>query len=323
MSTSSHIAESDSNPFVHNVIIIGGGCAGLTAGLYCARAELKPLLFAGDLQHKGGLLTKTSIVENFPSYQTGIAGYDLIQNMEEHALLYGTKIIDSDIISIDTSQKLYKLVDSENNEHLTHSIIIATGSTPNKLGIANEDKFWARGISSCAVCDGALYKNKTIFVVGGGDSALEYAIFLTKFSNVILIHRRDTFKASKIMQTKLFANPKINIIYNTVVTELHGDDKLASITCKNMKTNYLFTLQADALFYGLGLTPNSKLFVGKLDMDAEGYIIRKKSHEYETATSIDGIFVAGDVHDKVYKQAIVAAGDGCKAALDVNLYLQQ
>lgn len=313
--------QHDNNNTVHNVIIIGGGCAGLSAGVYTGRAELKPILFAGNLEDKGGLLMKTSMVENYVGYNEGILGFDLMQNMEQHAIKYGTEIIDKDVISIDTSRKPFKVVDSDNKEYYTNSIIVATGSTPNKLKLENEDKFWSRGISSCAVCDGALYKNKKIVVVGGGDSALEHAMFLTKFSNVTLIHRRDTFRASKIMQNKLFANNKINIIYDTVITNLKGNERLNSITCKNVKTNEEFDLEVDGLFYGLGLTPNSKLFDGILDMDSEGYILKNKKSEFETATSVAGIFVAGDVSDKIYKQAIVASGDGCKAALDVNNYL--
>lgn len=305
----------------YNVIIIGGGCAGLSAGVYCGRAELKPLLFAGNLEDKGGLLTKTSIVENWIGNQDGIMGFDLIQNMEDHAVKYGTEIINKDVISIDTSKQPFKIIDSDKKEYYTYSIIVATGSTPNKLKLPNEDTYWAKGISSCAVCDGALYKNKKIIVVGGGDTAMEQSNFLTKFSNVTLIHRRDTFRASKIMQDKVLNNPKIKIIYDTVVTELKGDDKLTSIKCQNLKNNEEFDLEVDGLFYGLGLTPNSKLFKGILNMDPEGYILKNKESEMETSTSVKGIFVAGDVSDKIYKQAIVAAGDGCKAALDVNNYL--
>ena len=306
---------------VYNVIIIGGGCAGLTAGLYCGRAELKPLLFAGNLEDKGGLLTKTSIVENFPSYTDGILGYDLIQNMEDQAVKYGTEIINKDVISVDTSKQPFKVTDIDKKDYYTHTVIVATGSTPNKLKLPNEDKLWSKGISSCAVCDGALYRNKKIVVVGGGDSACEEASFLTKFSDVIMIHRRDTLRASKIMQNKVLDNPKIKIIYDTIVTELRGEDKLTSIKCQNIKTNEEFNLEVDGLFYGLGLTPNSKLFKSILDMDSDGYIIKNKKSEFETATSVEGIFVAGDISDRIYRQAIVAAGDGCKAALDVNQYL--
>lgn len=309
------------NEPIHKVIIIGGGCAGLTAALYAARANLKPVLFAGNLEDKGGLLSKTSVVENYPGVD-GILGYDLIRNMEDQAVKNGTTIIDKDVVNVDFSTKPVKVIDSDNEIHLTESLIVAPGSTPNKLGLPKEDKLWGRGISSCAVCDGALYKSKKIVVIGGGDTALEEATYLTKFSDVTLIHRRDAFRASKVMQQKLFSNPKIKIIYDTIVTDLHGDNKLTSITCKNIKTNETFNLEVDGLFYGLGLTPNSQLFKGQLELDEGGYIVKDKTSKYETATSVEGVFVAGDVADKVYRQAVVAAGDGCKAALDVNDYLE-
>jgi thioredoxin reductase (NADPH) len=310
---------------IYNVIIIGGGCAGLSAAIYCGRAELKPLLFAGDLEDKGGLLMKTSVVENFPSYPDGILGYDLIKNMEEHATIYGTEIRDKKVIGyeFDSSTKLFKVIDDDKKTYFTKSIIITTGSTPNKLKLENEDKLWGKGISSCAVCDGALYKNKKIIVVGGGDTALEMSNFLTKFSNVLLIHRRESFRASKIMQNKVLNNDKIKIIYDTIITKLHGTNKLTSVTCKNVKNEEEFDLEVDGLFYGLGLTPNSQLFKNQLKLDSDGYIVKNKESKYETATNMDGIFVAGDIADKIYRQAIVAAGDGCRAALDVINYLEE
>ena len=306
---------------IHNVIIIGGGCAGLSAAVYCARADLSPLLFASNLEEKGGLLSKTSTVENYPGFQDGIWGFDLVQNMEAQAVKYGAKVLDKKIKKIYAHMKPFLIVDEDDNQYITKSIIIATGSNPNKLYLENENNLWAKGISSCAVCDGALYKNKRIIVTGGGDSAIEEANFLTKFSDVTLIHRRDTFRASKIMQQKLTENSKISVIYDTIITNLHGSDKLQSITCRNLKTDETFDLNVDGLFYGLGLTPNSQLFQEYKNFTKDGYIIKNPDSEYETATMIDGIFVAGDVADKIYRQAIVAAGDGCKAALDVNSWL--
>ena len=310
---------------IHNVVIIGGGCAGLSAGIYCARAGLNPLLFVNNLNEKGGLLVKTSIVENYPGYPDGIMGFDLVQNMEQQATNSGATIIDREIVAVDFSKKPFVIVDDEHTMYYTNSIIISTGSKPNKLLLPNEENLWAHGISSCAVCDGALYRNKKIVVVGGGDSAMEEAQFLTKFSDVILIHRRDTFRASKVMQKKVFNNPKIKIIYNAYVTKLLGDTKLTGIIIKYTDNLLETEIPVDGLFYGLGLKPNTKLFQDKLDMDSEGYIIKnhdfKYNHEYETMTSCKGIFVAGDCNDKIYRQAIVAAGDGCKAALDVNNYL--
>ncbi|QKF94206.1 thioredoxin-disulfide reductase [Fadolivirus algeromassiliense] len=303
------------------VIIIGGGCAGLTAGIYAGRAELEPLLFAGNLEDKGGLLTKTSVVENFPSYPDGILGFDLIQNMENQAVKYGTKVIDEDIVNVDFSKKPFSVTDAQGHIYYAQTVIVATGSKPNKLGLEREDELWSRGISSCAVCDGALYKGKKIMVVGGGDSACEEASFLTKFSDVVLVHRRDTFRASKAMQSKVLNNPKIKIIFNTVLETLNGTDKLESVVLKNLKTNETTEMKVDGLFYGLGLKPNTSLFTGKLDMDEEGYIKKVGNHHFETMTSIEGVFVAGDSNDKVYRQAIIAAGDGCKAAMDANNYL--
>jgi len=308
---------------IHKVIIIGGGCAGLSAAVYCARAELEPVLFAGNFEDKGGLLVKTSIVENYIGFENGILGSDLIENMEKQAIKYGTKVIDNDIIKVDFSVKPFTVTDSDNQEYKALTVIVATGSKPNKLGLENEDKLWSNGISSCAVCDGALYKNKIIVVAGGGDSAIEHAIFLTKFSNVILIHRRDTFRASEVMQKRAMENPQIKILYDTVITKLNGDKFLQSINIKNIKTNQEDEMKVDGLFYGLGLKPNTELFKGILDMDSENYIVKKPVHKFETMSSVEGVFIAGDVSDKIYRQAIVAAGDGCKAALDANNYINE
>jgi thioredoxin reductase (NADPH) len=203
---------------------------------------------------------------------------------------------------------------------LTETIIIATGSQPNKLGLPHEDRLWSKGISSCAVCDGALYKNRKIVVIGGGDSALEEALFLTKFSEVMLIHRRDQLRASAIMQKRVLEHPKIKILYNTIVKELHGENKLEEVIVENVISHQTERITVDGLFYGLGLKPNTKLFKGLIDMDSDGYITRNHS-QYETMTSVSGIFVAGDAHDRIYRQAVIACGDGCKAALDVNNYL--
>lgn len=304
---------------IYQVVIIGGGCSGLTAAIYTGRANLNPLVFAGSYQDKGGLLTKTSIVENFPSYPNGIEGYDLIVNMEEQAVNFGATIINEEVTEVDFEKRPFKVVTTNNIKYYTNSIIIATGSTPNKLNLPNEDKFWSLGISSCAVCEGSLYRNKKIVVIGGGDSAVEEALFLTKFSDVTIIHRRDVFRASKIMQQKLCKNKKIKIIYNSIVTELIGNDKLENIVIKNVLSGKTQTLEVDGMFYGLGLLPNTKLFQNKLDMDEDGYI--KKICSENTLTSVKGVFVCGDASDKHYRQAIVACGEGCKAAIDVDSYL--
>ena len=310
---------------VYNVAIIGGGCAGLTAAIYCARALLAPIVFADSLENKGGLLVKTSIVENYPGFPNGINGYDLIMNMEEQAIKYGAEIVNEQIESVDFTVKPFKLVASDSSTYFAKSVIICTGSKPNKLGLDNEEKFWSNGISSCAVCDGALYRDKRIIVVGGGDSSMEESLFLTKFSNVTLVHRRNEFRASKIMQERVLNNPKITIIYNTVVDKLIGNNKLESIILLNVNNGKKTTMPVDGLFYGLGLTPNTQLFKNQIETDADGYIIRYRhpNGKYKTMTSIEGVFVAGDCSDKKYKQAVVACGDACKAALDAEKYLEE
>jgi len=331
MSTNPNIESNKSNESkepIHKVIIIGAGCAGLTAGIYAGRAGLEPIIFSGKMSDKGGLLTKTSIVENYPGFPTGILGYDLMENMESQSKNCGAKIIDREIIKVEINNNTNKirqfiLTDDNNDKYISFSVIIATGSKPNKLGLKNEDKYWAKGISSCAVCDGALYRNKNIVVVGGGESAIEEAVFLTKYSNVTLIHRRDKFRASKVMQDKVLNNNKIKIIYDTIITEINGNNKLNSITIQNVKTNQKEEIKVDGLFYGLGLTPNTKLFKDLVKIDEDGYIMKDNDNkEYNTMTSIEGIFVAGDVHDKKYRQAVIACGDGCMASLDVNNYLE-
>jgi thioredoxin reductase (NADPH) len=295
---------------IYNVIIIGSGPAALTAALYCARAELNPVIFAGR-EDRGGLLMKTSYVENYPGFSEPIMGYDLINNMEKQLNHYEYMVYDTKVVKCERKDNYFIVLDDLGDIYESYTIIVATGSTPNKLGLPNEDRLWGKGISSCAVCDGALYKRKSIVVVGGGDSAMEEALFLTKFSEVILIHRRDVFRASKIMQKRLLDNLKIRIVYNTIIINLIGTEKLERIRCKNIKTNEMFDLDVDGLFYGLGLKPNSKFIQNLVTTDPDGYITKTPP----------GIFVAGDVADKYYKQAIVAAGDGCKAAIDVERYI--
>lgn len=310
---------------INDVVIIGAGCSGLTAAIYCGRAELKPIVFAGNIENKGGLLIKTSIVENYPGFPDGINGYDLMLNMENQAIKFGAMIIDKEIISIEKYSNYFKLIDSDNIIFLTKTVIVCTGSQPRKLNLENEDKFWSNGISSCAVCDGALFKNKKIIVVGGGDSSAEMAIFLTKFSNVTLIHRRNNFRASKIMQQRILNNPKIKIIYDSIITKLNGKNKLEEIECKNIITGKISNIPVDGLFYGLGLIPNTAIFKDIIETDNDGYIIRyhKKDGPYKTMTSQIGIFVGGDCTDKRYKQACTAAADGVKCALDVIDYLSE
>jgi len=308
---------------MYNVIIIGGGCAGMTAAIYSGRAELKPLVFVGDNANRGGLLSKTSLVENYPGFPVGINGFDLVDNMERQAIACGAEMKEAKIVSVaNVDQKTFELTDDNGEKYLTKSVIIATGSYPNKLGLPNEDNLWGKGISSCAVCDGVLYKRKTIVVLGGGDTAMEHALFLTKFSAVTLIYRQNKhkFRASKLMQTRVMEHPKINIIYDTVVTELHGQTVLTGITTQNVLTGETTYLQVDGLFYGLGLNPNTQIF--NIEKNSGGYISIQGVDEYSTMTSVPGMFVAGDAHDDVYRQAVIAAGDGCRAAMDVHKYLE-
>lgn len=303
---------------IHTVIIIGAGPAGLTAALYCSRAELNPVLFTG-IEDRGGLLVKTSIVENFPSHANGILGFDLINNMEQQLKPYKNQIHEAVIVKCEKQDGYFTVTDEVGNKYNAYSIILALGSNPNKLYLPNEDRLWSKGISSCAVCDGALYKRKKIVVVGGGDTAAEEAIFLQKFSDVTLIHRRAEFRASKIMQTRLLNNPRIKIIYNSIITELIGEEKLERIRCKNIETDEVFELEVDGLFYGLGLKPNSGFVRDLVETDSEGFIVKYDN----TRTSVPGIFVAGDVADKVYRQAVTAAASGCESALDVIKYLEE
>lgn len=313
------------NMVIHQIIIIGGGCAGLTAAIYASRGELNPVVFAGTPATKGGMLVKTSIVENYPGFPDGIEGFDLIENMENQAKKYGAHIIDKDVISVDLSQTPFVIVDEDKKRYYAQTIVVATGSKPNKLGLENEDVMWSKGISSCAVCDGALFKNRRIVVVGGGDSAMEEALFLTKFSSVTLIHRKDTFRASKVMQNRVIGNPKIDIIYDTTIQKLIGSTKLEAIEINNHKTGETQTLNVDGLFYGLGLHPNTDIFKGMLEMDEEGCIVvnskQVTGHKFTTMTSVPGVFVAGDAQSGAYRQAVVASSDGCKAALDANHYI--
>lgn len=305
---------------IYDLCIIGGGPCGLTAALYAIRAGLKTVLFCGNLEMKGGLLTKTSIVENFPGFPDGILGFDLIENIEKQCEKQGLITIEKVITKVNFSEikgYTHALKTEDGVEYSCKSVLIATGSTPNKLRLPNEDNLWAKGISSCAVCDAPLYKNKKIVVVGGGDSAMEEALYLSKISEVLLIHRGTSFRASKVMQERVFANERIKVSYNTKIIKLIGKDKLESIDI--MIGAEVSNIPVDGLFYGLGLKPNSSLFVKSgLRMNSTGHI----EHD-DFQTNIDGVFVSGDVTDEKYRQAITAAGDGCKAALEIIQYLQQ
>lgn len=307
-----------SSSSVEKVIIIGSGPAGLTAGIYAARAEMRPLLFAGTAY--GGQLMLTSEVGNYPGFVDDILGPDLIARMMDQAKRFGTEIIMQDVERVDFTGRPFR-VWSDAKEYEAESVIIATGANAMWLGLPSEQKLIGRGVSSCAPCDAFFFKNKKVAVVGGGDTAMEEALFLTKFATeVAVIHRRDSLRASKIMQARARANPKIKFIWDTTVAEVLGDNAVTGLRLKNLKTSEITEFAVDGLFVAIGHIPNTKFLESSgLELDEKGYI---KVHN-ESRTNIAGVFVAGDVHDHIYRQAITAASAGCKAAMDAEKYLAE
>ena len=300
-----------------DVIIIGAGPSGYTAGIYCSRAGYDTLILSGILP--GGQLVNTTEVENYPGFENGIMGPDLMIDMRKQSQRMGTTIIDDVAVDVDFRRKPFKVL-TASEEYEGRAIIIATGANPRKLGIEGEEAFAGKGVSYCATCDGPFFRNLEIIVVGGGDSAIEEATFLTKFaSNVHLVHRRAELRASKIMQERAFNNEKIKFHWDSAVKEVKGDEKMQQVVLKNLKTNEETTLDAGGLFVAIGHVPNTQLFKGQIDLDEEGYVKLKN----KTYTNIEGIFAAGDVHDRSYRQAITAAGFGCMAAIDVDKYLTE
>jgi len=300
-----------------NVIIIGSGPAGLTAGLYTARANLKPLVIEG--MEEGGQLALTSIVENWPGYRDGIMGPDLMAEMRLQAERFGADVIRGVVTSVDLRRRPF-VVRTAEAEHLTRGLIIATGASAKFLGLPGERALVGKGVSTCATCDGYFTRGRPIAVVGGGDSALEEAIYLTRFaSHVTLVHRRGSLRASKIMQDKAFANAKISFAWNSEVASVHDEGKgiVTGIVLRNTVTNALTELPVDFLFVAIGHTPNTSLFRDQLEMDQNGYLCTHSG----TRTSVPGVFACGDVQDHIYRQAITAAGSGCMAALDAEHYL--
>ncbi|NIM18464.1 MAG: thioredoxin-disulfide reductase [Candidatus Aminicenantes bacterium] len=303
-----------------DIIIIGSGPAGLTAAIYAARANLKPLVFEGA--QPGGQLMITTEVENFPGFKDGIMGPDLMQEMRAQAERFGAEIVTADVTKVELSANK-KIVWEDEDAYETKTVIIATGATANLLGLENESRLMGRGVSACATCDGFFFTNKEICVVGGGDSAMEEATFLTRFaSKVHIIHRRDQFRASKIMVQKATDNPKINFIMDSIVTDVLGDQTVNGVKLKNKKTNEISELKVEGMFVAIGHTPNTKMFKGQLDMDEKGYIITCSDKTKQTATSVPGVFACGDVQDPHYRQAVTAAGTGCAAALDAEHYIE-
>jgi thioredoxin reductase (NADPH) len=301
---------------MERVIIIGSGPAGLTAAVYAARANLKPLVLAGGLY--GGQLMLTTEVENFPGFPTGIMGPDLMMQFREQAERFGARIENTDVTSVDFTKRPFT-VRTYDDEFTASTVIIATGASARWLDIPGEEKLRGRGVSTCATCDGAFFRDKHIVVAGGGDSAMEEALFLTRFGHkVTVIHRRDTLRASKIMADRALLNPKIDFLWNTVIDRVLGDPVMTGLRLTNVNDGSTFDFDADALFIAIGHTPNTGIFDGQIDLDAQGYIVSPDG----TSTNVDGVFVAGDVNDLRYKQAITAAGSGCKAAMDAEKYLE-
>ncbi len=303
---------------MENVVIIGSGCAGWTAAVYTARADLKPLLITG--MQPGGLLTTTTIVENFPGFSKGIDGNQLMMEMQEQATRFGTNVqYMSTVEAVDVTSTPIKLtVDGKSVE--TKTLIIATGAGHKHLGVPGEKELENRGVTYCATCDGALplFRDKPLVVVGGGDSACEEAMYLTRFGSVVyLVHRRDELRASKIMAERTLANEKIKPIWDTVVEEITGDEEVAGVRLKNIKTGEASTMDCAGVFVAIGHVPNTQIFKGQIDMDDAGYIDLKCG----SSTNVEGVYVAGDCADSVYRQAITAAGMGCRAAIDAERYL--
>jgi len=298
-----------------DVIIIGAGPAGYTAGIYCSRARHDTLIISGLLP--GGQLMNTTDVENYPGFSDGIMGPDLMQVMRKQTERMGTTIIDDVVVDVDFRHKPFKVL-TASEEFESKTIIVCTGATPRKIGITGEQTFAGKGVSYCATCDGAFFREQHIAVVGGGDSCMEEATFLTKFaSRVHIIHRRDKFRASKIMQERALNNEKIQVHWNSIVKDIKGDEKVQQIILTDTKTNEETSLDMGGVFVAIGHEPNTELFKDQLELDENGYIILKNN----TQTSIEGIFSAGDVHDHRYRQAVTAAGYGCMAAIDVDKYL--
>jgi len=302
---------------LYDIIVIGSGPAGLTAAIYTSRDDLKTLVIAGSSW--GGQLMLAARIENFPGFSGGVMGPDLIESMREQAEKFGAEIVFEDAVSVNFKTRPFR-VKTENETYESRSVIIATGASPRWLGLESEKRLRGKGVSVCATCDAPLFRDRKVIVVGGGDAALQEALELTKFAKEVkIVHRRDRLRASKILQRRAFNNPKIKFVWKAVVQEIIGSKKVEGVRLKRRDTGEEFTLECDAVFVAIGSKPNTEIFKDQIELDEYGYIV---THD-ETKTSVEGVFAAGDVQDRRYRQAIVAAASGCKAALDAVKYLEK
>ena len=303
---------------IRDLVIVGSGPAGYTAAIYAARAQLNPVLYEGSVTAGGALMTTTE-VENFPGFVDGVMGPELMESMRKQAARFGTELITDDVVEVNLTGEIKTVKDGSGNVVQARAVILATGSAYRHIGLANEDRLSGRGVSWCATCDGFFFRDQTIAVVGGGDSAVEEATFLTKFaSKVVLIHRRDSLRASKIMAERALNNPKIEMLWNTEVVDILGENKVEALALKNTVTGELSQRDFTGLFVAIGHIPRSELIVGQIDCDNEGYV---KVEGRSTRTNLSGVFACGDLVDHTYRQAITAAGSGCQAALDAEKFL--
>ena len=303
---------------IHNLVIVGSGPAGYTAAIYAARAQLSPIVYEGSVT-AGGALMNTTEVENFPGFPDGVMGPDLMDNLRKQAEKFGAKLITDDIVEMKLDGEVKTLIDGSGNTLKAKAVILATGSAYKEIGLENEKRLSGRGVSWCATCDGFFFREKEVAVVGGGDSAIEEANFLTRFATkVTLIHRRDTLRASKIMADRAMANPKIEFLWNTEVIDVLGDANMSGLALKNTVDGTISQRNFDGLFVAIGHVPRSELLGGQIDLDAEGYV---KVEGRSTRTNQVGVFACGDLVDHTYRQAITAAGSGCQAALDAERFL--